>query len=67
MTREISDINILKNFCEKFCGILEKHCKYLRTEKDMEDAKHLRLVFSDNIDEAEINRMKHIIRKERMD
>ncbi len=27
--REIGDINILKAFCEKFCNIVDKHCKYI--------------------------------------
>jgi len=27
--RSISDTNILKDFCEKFCNIVEKHCKYI--------------------------------------
>ena len=29
MAREISDRNILDKFCEEFCEILEKHCKYI--------------------------------------
>ncbi len=27
--REISDTNILKEFCETFCHIVDKHCKYI--------------------------------------
>jgi len=27
--REISDVNILKKFCEEFCTIVERHCKYI--------------------------------------
>ncbi len=27
--REIGDTNILKEFCEKFCTIVERHCKYI--------------------------------------
>ncbi len=27
--REISDKNILKTFCEDFCHVVEKHCKYI--------------------------------------
>ena len=27
--REISDQNILKEFCEKFCKIVDMHCKYI--------------------------------------
>lgn len=29
MEREISDRNILDKFCEDFCAIVEKHCKYI--------------------------------------
>ena len=29
MEREIKDRNILDNFCEEFCKIVEKHCKYI--------------------------------------
>lgn len=27
--REIGDMNILKSFCEDFCAIVEKHCRYI--------------------------------------
>lgn len=27
--REIGDVNILKEFCEKFCSIVDRHCKYI--------------------------------------
>ena len=27
--REIGDVNILKEFCEKFCSIVDQHCKYI--------------------------------------
>ena len=29
MEREIRDINILNQFCEDFCKIIEKHCQYI--------------------------------------
>jgi hypothetical protein len=29
MHREINDRNILDSFCEEFCAIVEKHCKYI--------------------------------------
>ncbi len=29
MKREISDRNILDQFCEQFCAIVEQHCKYI--------------------------------------
>ena len=29
MERRISDRNVLDDICEKFCSILEKHCKYI--------------------------------------
>ena len=52
-----SDINLNIAFKEEYLG----------TEKDLEDAKHLRTVFGDSIDDNEIARLKNIIRKERMD
>ena len=36
--------------------------EYLKSEKDLEDAKHLRKVYQDIIDEEEINRIKQKIR-----
>ncbi len=39
---------------------------YLGSDKDLEDAKHLRLVFKDIIDENKINRMKDLIKHYRM-
>jgi len=39
---------------------------YLGSDKDMEDAKHLRIVFESIIDENKINRIKDMIRKYRM-
>lgn len=29
MERSVKDINILNKFCEDFCKIVEKHCKYI--------------------------------------
>src|SRR3989338_1366311 len=29
MQREVKDRNILDKFCEEFCAIVEKHCKYI--------------------------------------
>ncbi|MBT5021654.1 hypothetical protein HOK51_04975 [Candidatus Woesearchaeota archaeon] len=40
--------------------------EYLKSEKDLEDAKHLRLVYSDELDEEEINRIKKNIRQVRL-
>lgn len=37
--------------------------EYLRSDKDLEDAKHLRTVFEEFIDENEINRIKEFIQK----
>jgi len=34
----------------------------LKSDKDMEDARHLRMVYSDDIDEDEINRIKGLIK-----
>jgi len=35
--------------------------EFLKSDKDMEDAKHLRLIYSDKIDEGEIIRIKKLI------
>jgi hypothetical protein len=40
--------------------------EYLKSDKDMEDARHLRLVFSDEINEEEIRRIKSMIRELRL-
>ncbi len=40
--------------------------EYLKSDKDMEDAKHLRLVYSDKIDEKEIQEIKKLIKKIRL-
>lgn len=37
--------------------------EYLKTEKDIEDANHLRKVYSEIIDEDEINRIKQMIKR----
>ncbi|MDP3728601.1 MAG: hypothetical protein Q8R18_04070 [bacterium] len=37
--------------------------EYLKSDKDMEDAKHLRLVYSEKITEKEITKIKKLIRK----
>ncbi len=38
----------------------------LKSDKDLEDARHLRIVFSDEIDEKEINKVKAMIRRLRL-
>ncbi|MBI2130201.1 hypothetical protein HYU10_00350 [Candidatus Woesearchaeota archaeon] len=38
----------------------------LKSDKDMEDAKHLRIVFADSIDEKEINKIKSMIKRLRL-
>jgi hypothetical protein len=38
----------------------------LRSEKDMEDAKHLRIIYSDTLDENEITKIKADIRRLRL-
>lgn len=40
--------------------------EYLKSEKDIEDATHLRVVFYDDIDENEINNIKKMIRSKRL-
>jgi hypothetical protein len=38
----------------------------LKSDKDMLDAKHLRLVYSEEINKEEINRIKELIKKLRL-
>jgi hypothetical protein len=38
----------------------------LKSEKDMEDAKHLRIIYAENINEEEINKIKKMIKKMRL-
>jgi len=40
--------------------------EYLRSDKDIEDAKHLRIIYSDKIDESKINKIKDKIRRSRL-
>ncbi|HDD70665.1 MAG TPA: hypothetical protein ENF94_00730 [Candidatus Woesearchaeota archaeon] len=40
--------------------------EYLKSDKDIEDAKHLRIVYSDLVDEDEINHIKEMIRRLRL-
>ena len=40
--------------------------RYNIHNKDMEDARHLRMVYSDKINEKEINEIKKLIRKIRL-
>jgi len=40
--------------------------EYLKSDKDLEDAKHLRVVYSDEINETEINQIKKSIKQLRM-
>lgn len=41
--------------------------EYLKSEKDMEDARHLRIIYQGKIDEGEIRRIKKDIRRLRLD
>lgn len=38
----------------------------LKSQKDMEDAKHLRIIYEDSLDEGEIERVKKLIRQLRL-
>lgn len=38
--------------------------EYLKSDKDMEDARHLRIIYSKDIDEHEINEIKKMIKKQ---
>ena len=40
--------------------------EYLKSDKDMEDARHLRIIYKEQIDENEVNRIKEQIDKLRM-
>lgn len=40
--------------------------EYLKSDKDLADAKHLRIVFSELVNEKEINEIKKMIRQTRM-
>ena len=40
--------------------------EYLKSDKDLEDARHLRIVYEDKIDEDEIKKIKEKIRKTRL-
>lgn len=40
--------------------------EYLKSEKDMEDARHLRIVFKEEIQEQNINNLKKMIRQARL-
>ena len=39
---------------------------YLKSEKDLEDAQHLRIVYAELVDDKEINRIKQMIKKLRL-
>ena len=39
--------------------------EYLRSDKDLEDARHLRIVYKGKINENEINEIKKMIKKVR--
>ncbi len=41
--------------------------EYLKSDKDLEDAKHLRIVYDKEVDESEIRKIKGMIRKMRLD
>ena len=59
MNREIKERTILDAFAEDFVHVL-------RSEKDMDDAKHLRIIYSDTLDENEILKIKADIRRLRL-
>jgi len=40
--------------------------EFLKSEKDLSDAKHLRIVYSEDINENEIRKIKNMIKKYRM-
>jgi len=40
--------------------------EYLKSDKDLEDSKHLRIVYADKINEKEINRIKQMINESRL-
>ena len=40
--------------------------EYLKSDKDIEDARHLRLIFGGIVDEKEIARVKKLVRRLRL-
>ncbi len=40
--------------------------EYLKSDKDIEDASHLRIIYEDQVDEKEINKIKEMIKKMRL-
>ncbi|MFH1834588.1 MAG: hypothetical protein ABH851_00200, partial [Methanobacteriota archaeon] len=37
--------------------------EYLKSDKDLEDAQHLRIIYSEKIDEKEVEKIKKMIRR----
>jgi hypothetical protein len=62
---KIPDINPIIYFSSIETNIAFKE-EYLRSDKDIEDAKHLRIIYEDEIDEHKINEIKKQIRRLRM-
>lgn len=60
---ELSDIDIFYSSIEMNIAFKEE---YLQSEKDFEDANHLRLVYQDEVNENEISNCKELIKKCRM-
>ena len=50
------------NHSSQTSGILMFKEEYLKSDKDLEDAKHLRIIYSSEIDENKINKIKEKIR-----
>jgi len=40
--------------------------EYLKSDKDIEDAKHLRVIFRELVDENEVQKIKRLIRELRL-
>jgi hypothetical protein len=58
----LTDVDVYFSSIESNIAFKEE---YLGTEKDLEDAKHLRIIYEDKIDKAEIDLIKEKIRRYR--
>jgi len=60
---EFTELNVYFGSIEACIAFKEE---LLQSEKDFEDAKHLRIVYSENLNENEINNIKKMIKKYRL-
>lgn len=65
-TRKIIEFTKTKIFFSSIEANIAFKEELLKTPKDLDDAKHLRIVYSERIIEAEIEKLKSMIRKYRL-